>query len=170
MNINYSEQLKTVLESSRKEAVRHNNDIITPAHLLLVLSSDPQSQTAKLMNDISKNSLVSSLNRALDDSLFEVTQREQSEPTVSELVNRLIKLSVLEARMLKCDTIEPVHLLLALFHNSEVQAMDFIAPFRQEGISYERMYQQITRESGRPIMGADTTPDGDMDEDDDDYS
>ncbi len=170
MNINYSEQLKTVLEDSRKEAIRHNNDIITPAHLLLVLSRDSQSAAAKLMNDISKNSSISSLSRELDDSLFEVTLREQNEPAVSELVNRLIKLSVLEARMLKCDVIEPIHLLLALFHNSEVQAMDFITPFRQEGISYERMYQQITRESGRHIMGADTTPDGDMDEDDDEYN
>ena len=35
MEINFTEHLKSVLELSRKEAVRHNNNIITPEHLFL---------------------------------------------------------------------------------------------------------------------------------------
>lgn len=170
MNIKYSDQLKEVLELCHKEAVRHNNDCIMPAHVLLALTSDPNGQVTKIMENSAKTSSIDSLRHNLDDQLFEVTLREAQDPIVSELVNRLIKLSVLEARMLKNDTIEPIHLLLALFHNSEVQAMDFIIPFRQEGITYERMYQMITRQSDRPVMGADTTPDGDLDDEDDDYN
>ena len=170
MNIKYSDQLKEVLELCHKEAVRHNNDCIMPAHVLLALTSDPNGQVTKIMENSAKTSSIDSLRHNLDDQLFEVTQREAQDPIVSELVNRLIKLSVLEARMLKNDMIEPIHLLLALFHNSEVQAMDFIIPFRQEGITYERMYQMITRQSDRPVMGADTTPDGDLDDEDDDYN
>ncbi|MDE6153325.1 MAG: ATP-dependent Clp protease ATP-binding subunit, partial [Muribaculaceae bacterium] len=168
MNINYSEQLRNVLEESQRQAVRHNNDILTPAHLLLVLMSDPTGRAVELMNKVTRDVSVYPLYKELDDNLFEVTQREQREPAVSELVNRLIKLSVLEARMLKSDIVDVEHLLLALFHNSEVQSMDFMKPFRQSGITYENLYQLITKEAGMPQMGADTTPDGDVDDDDDD--
>jgi len=167
MNINYSEQLKNVLEESHRQAIRHNNDILSPAHLLLVLMSDSSGRAVELLNKVSKDSTVYPLYKELDDSLFEVTQREQREPAVSELVNRLVKLSVLEARMLRSDVVDVEHLLLALFHNSEVQAMDFMKPFRQSGITYENLYHVITQEAGMPRMGADTTPDGD--DDDDEY-
>ncbi len=168
MNINYSEQLRNVLEESRRQAIRHNNVLLTPAHLLLVLMSDASGHAVELMNKASKDGTVHSLYKELDDSLFEITQREPAEPAVSELVNRLVKLSVLEARMLKRDTVDVEHLLLAIFHNSEVQAMDFMKSFRQDGITYENLYRIITQEAGMPRMGADTTPDGDDEDEDDD--
>ncbi len=40
MEINFSNEVKTVLENSRKEAIRHNNSIITPEHLFLALLAD----------------------------------------------------------------------------------------------------------------------------------
>lgn len=170
MNINYSEKLKNVLEESRRQAIRHNNDILTPAHLLLVLLSDSTGRAVELMNKVTKNVSVYPLYKELDDNLFEVTQRVDNEPAVSELVNRLVKLSVLEARMLKSEIVDVEHLLLALFHNSEVQAMDFMKPFRQSGITYDNLYRLITQEAGMPLMGADTSSgDGDDDDDDDEY-
>ena len=168
MDINYSEQLRNVLEESRRQAVRHNNVLLTPAHLLLVLMSDASGHAVELMNKASKDGSILSLYKELDDNLYEVTQRESSEPAVSELVNRLVKLSVLEARMLKRDTVDVEHLLLAIFHNSEVQAMDFMKPFRQDGITYENLYRIITQEAGMPRLGADTTPDSE-DEDEEEY-
>ena len=40
MDINFTEQLKAVLELSRQEAVRHNNAIITPEHMFLAILGD----------------------------------------------------------------------------------------------------------------------------------
>ena len=40
MEINFSNELKSVLEKSRNEAVRHNNNVITPEHLFLALMGD----------------------------------------------------------------------------------------------------------------------------------
>ena len=44
MDINFTEQLKAVLELSRQEAVRHNNAIITPEHMFLAILGDTGSE------------------------------------------------------------------------------------------------------------------------------
>ncbi|MCM1449510.1 MAG: ATP-dependent Clp protease ATP-binding subunit [Clostridiales bacterium] len=167
MNINYTDNFKSILEESRQQALRHNNETLTPAHLMLAFLSKPDLRAVELIERLMQGTSVSMLQNSLDNDLFEIGQQVvDRDPVVSELVNRLLKLSVLEARMLKSDVVDSRHLLLALFHNSEVQNMAFMKPFRQNGITYEGLYQLMTQEAGIPQMGADTTPDDDDDDDD----
>ena len=85
---------------------------------------------------------------------------------VSDLANRIIKLSVLEARMLKTNVVDSEHLLLALFHNNEVQNLDIMAQFREVGVTYETLYKLLANVTDAPKMGASFSEDDD-DEDDD---
>lgn len=165
MDINYSEDLKKVFELSHSEAVRHNNEVLTPAHLMLAMTADTDSRVVSLMEKVANGVSVYQLHQQLDDSLYDSSSDLATAPSVSDLVNRLVKLSVLEARMLKSEIVDVEHLMLALFHNSEVQSMDFMKPFRQSGLSYESLYRLIADVSNAPRMGADTTPDGELDED-----
>ncbi|MDE6085609.1 MAG: AAA family ATPase, partial [Muribaculaceae bacterium] len=167
MDINYSDDLKRVFELSHAEAVRHNNDVLSPAHLMLAMTSDTDSRVVSLMEKVAKGASIYQLRQQLDDSLFDSASDLTAAPAVSDLVNRLVKLSVLEARMLKTETVDVEHLMLALFHNSEVQSMDFMKPFRQSGISYENLYRLIADVSNAPHMGADTTPEGEIDDEED---
>lgn len=170
MIINYSENLKKVLDMSHQQATRHNNEILTPAHLLLALTQDVNDKPYAMLVNVAGEDSAKRLVANLDDSLYEVSQQASDSPIVSDLVNRLVKLSVLEARMLRSDTVDTEHLLLAIFHNSEVQAMNFMDAFRHAGINYEALYKLVNKESGRTIMGADTTPgdEGLSEEDEDD--
>lgn len=172
MNINYSDQLKHILEQSRSEALKHNNTTLTPAHLMLALISDTDSRVVGFMERVSRGVSVCQLYKQLDDNLYDINRRD--DPTVdidvSDLVNRLIKLSVLEARMLKSDVVDTHHLLLALFHNSEVQAMDFMKPFRQSGISYENLYRLIAEAEGASQPSAGMATDGADDDEEDEES
>ena len=110
------------------------------------------------------------LQQRLDKYMFEAaidSQSPQDNPpsvSVSDIANRLIKLSVLEARTLKSDTVDVEHLLLAIFHNPETQSMDFMSPFLQAGVTYETIYSQLT---GKP-SGAESAYTGSDDDDDDD--
>lgn len=160
MDINFTEQLKTVLELSRQEAVRHNNDIINPEHLFLAILGDPGSKVFSLLEKISRNVSVYQLRQQLDDSLFDTSAgRIGGEVTASDLCNRLIKLSVLEARMLKSDSVDSIHLLLAILHNPEVQRMNFIVPFRQAGIDYPSLLALLQNKADAPRAGAGFTDD-----------
>ncbi|MDE7119022.1 MAG: ATP-dependent Clp protease ATP-binding subunit, partial [Muribaculaceae bacterium] len=165
MEINFSNELKSVLEKSRQEAVRHNNSIITPEHLLLALLGYPGSRGFSLLEKVSRNVSVFQLRQQLDDSLYDSAGPVQAEVTVSDLSNRLVKLSVLEARMLRSDVVDTEHLMLAILHNPEIQRMPFIVPFRQAGIDYASLLGLLSNVKGEPKAGAAFSEDED-DEDD----
>lgn len=167
MDINFSNELKITLENSRKEAVRHNNSVVQPSHLLLALIQDPSSRIGRLLERVARKASVYELQQQLDNKLFDEALDGVHELSVSDLANRLVKLSVLEARMLKSDTVDVEHLLMAIFHNSEVRDMDFIAPFIEAGISYESLYAALNNTAGTPQAGPGYSED-DTEEDDDD--
>jgi len=165
MDINFTEQLKTVLELSRQEAVRHNSGTITPEHLFLAILGDTGSKVFSLLEKISRNVSVYQLRQQLDDSLFDTTSGHvNGDVAASDLCNRLIKLSVLEARMLKSDSVDSIHLLLAILHNPEVQRMNFIVPFRQAGIDYPSLLALLQNKADAPRAGAGFTDDEEEDE------
>ena len=168
MEINFTEHLKSVLELSRKEAVRHNNNIITPEHLFLAALGDTGSPIFSLLEKITRNMSVFQLRQQLDDALYDNTASTLvGDVVASDLCNRLIKLSVLEARMLKSDAVDTVHLLLAILHNPEVQRMDFIAPFRKAGIDYNSLLNLLQGRKESPTAGAGFTDDDEEDEEND---
>ncbi len=166
MEINFSNEVKLVLENSRKEAIRHNNSIITPEHLFLALLADTGSRVFSLLERASRDVSVYQLRTQLDDSLYDATAPLGGEVVASDLSNRLVKLSVLEARMLKSETVDTEHLLLALLHNPEIQHMDFIVPFRQAGIDYQSVLRLISNVKDTPQAGFGATDEDDEDEDD----
>lgn len=166
MDINFTEQLKNVLELSRREAVRHNSNIINPEHLFLAVLGDTGSQVFSLMEKIARNVSVYQLRQELDNSLFDTTASLYSgDVTASDLSNRLIKLSVLEARMLKSDAVDAIHLALAILHNPEVQRMPFIAPFRQAGIDYPSLLGLLQNKADKPGLTASYADEDEEDED-----
>lgn len=165
MDINFSNEVKQVLENSRREAVRHNNSIITPEHLLLAMLADSGSRVFALLERVSRGSSMVTLRQQLDDSLYDTSAPLGGEIVASDLSNRLVKLSVLEARMLKSATVDTEHLLLALLHNPEIQHMEFIVPFRQAGVDYQSVLRLISNVKDSPTSGYGSTEE---EEDDDD--
>lgn len=162
MDIRFTKEVANLLDKSRLEAIRHNNSAIRPEHLLLAIMLDMNSDAFKLIEHAAKDVSAYELQQQLDNSLYDVDGHTDSAPAVSDLTNRILKLSALEARMLKQNAVAPVHLLLALFHNSEVLAMDFIKPFVRAGIDYSGLYRLA---AGMPTAGA-SYDDAEADEED----
>lgn len=174
MDINFSNELKEVLSQSHQEAIRHNNRVITPAHLLLALLSASDDRPFKLIERASSaDTSAYELKQALDTRLFESsldsgndTPVTPAEVSVSDVTSRILKLSALESRMLKSGVVLPEHLLLAIFHNSETQESDFMKQFHKAGVNYQTLVRQLndsTPESAMPQSSF-----GDDDDDDDD--
>ena len=104
---------------------------------------------------------------SFDDSLYDTSAPLGGEIVASDLSNRLVKLSVLEARMLKSETVDTEHLLLALLHNPEIQHMEFIVPFRQAGIDYQSVLKLLSNVKDIPQSGFGATDEEEDDEDED---
>lgn len=164
MDTNYSEELKLVLNRSRREAMRLYNRVITPGHLLLAIMTDTHGKGAVLLEKIADSIALYELRVKLSEALASNRQPE-GEITVSDLANRIIKLSVLEARMLKKNVVDVEHLLLAIFHNSEVQALDMMKPFHDAGITYDALYRVVSNRADEPESSYDG-PEDDLDDED----
>ena len=117
MDNNFSSDIQRLLERSKKEALRHNNSSISPAHLLAAMLSDIESAPSRLIEKASSSASAYELKQQLDEYLFNESTGPIKELSVSDLTNRIVKLRVLQARLLKTQPVDTVHILLALFHN-----------------------------------------------------
>ena len=167
MDANFTQDYKNVLEYSKNIAIQHNNEIINPEHLLLALISDFNGKPFFLLEKASTNGVSAyELQQDLDKILYQNKQSlNGSECVVSDLSNKIIKLSVLEARMLKSEIVDTEHLLLAIFHNSEVVKMPFMSLFINAGVTYDSLYKHLSNKPDSAHMGNSFTDDEYLDED-----
>lgn len=165
MELKFTPEYKNILERSRDEAIRHNSQEIEPIHLFLALTSDSSSKSYRLIESASTNYSISQLRNEIDSVAHCNSNLTEENIITSPLAERIIKLSTLEARMLKSEYVDAEHLLLALFHNSETQNMDFLKTFINIGINYDSLYNCLKKEAELPTMGAGFS-DEDFEEDD----
>ena len=172
MDTVYSQKFKEMINDSPKQAARHNSKYVMPEHLLLSLLSDMEGEPARLIDRAAKGASAYELRENLDKALFNAATEAGYQGTVgisdvslSDLTGRIIKLSVLEARMLKSNEVDATHLLLAIFHNSDAQNSEFMTAFHRAGITYEAIYRLLAAESDLATpMNADFTEDDDEDD------
>lgn len=176
MNINFKPALREALNNSSREVLQHNGSIVHPPHLLMSLLRDPAGQGFKLVERLASGTSAYSLAQTLDEYLYDnssvLDTDMEGRPVgvdatgavkMSDSAYRLVRLAVLEARMLQSEDIDVEHLLLAIFHNSEKSGADFLAPFISAGVSYRSLCRALS--DGRHDAAAASAP---FDEDDDD--
>ncbi|MDE6452752.1 MAG: ATP-dependent Clp protease ATP-binding subunit [Muribaculaceae bacterium] len=171
MENKFSSEIQRILDESRKQAMSHGSSTIRPSHVLMAMLSDASGRPARTIAEVADADLAT-LCRRLDEHLYEEAAddggRSAGNLTVAEITNRIIKLSMLEARMLKDTQIEPVHVMLALFHNYDVRKMEFMKPFLDAGATYDKIFAAVAQAGGRaPHAGAGYMGDADEDPDSD---
>lgn len=158
----FSKETTDILDSCSEVAARHNSGAIAPEHLLLAILQAPTGAPLSLIDKVAVGTSAYSLQQELDLMLFEQNigqTPQEGELGVSEIVNRIIKLSVLEARLLKSKIVEPEHLLLSLFHNPEIKNMDFMRPFTRANVTYNTLLSSINPDILTPMSGDNFTDD-----------
>lgn len=171
MNLNFTKELNEILNGSSKVAAMHNARVIRPEHLLLSMMNAPSGKILAIVDRVAASSSAYELAQSLDRDLFEMGISEgkalnaesAAEMSVSSEVNRIIKLSVLEARKLRNDTVDVEHLLLAIFHNIDNRLVKLLDPFLKAGVTYDTLLGELDSETGTPAMGTDYSDDEDDD-------
>ena len=157
MDTVYTRNFKEIISDSPRQAARHNSRYVMPEHMLLSLLTDVEGEPARLVDRAAKGASAYELRENLDKALFNAATDAAYQGTVglnevslSDLTGRIIKLSVLEARMLKSNEVDATHLLLAIFHNSDAQNSEFMDAFKRAGISYESLYRIVAADANIP--------------------
>ena len=136
MNKQYSQKLSDILVYSREEAGRLRCDYIGPEHLLLALLRDGNNMAVDLLAKLHANlhTIKSEIENDIErgNTYNEIAQSLD----LNSLANKIMRLTLLEARMLKKSPADVEHLLLAILKENHNMAADVLS--RNE-VSYDKV-------------------------------
>lgn len=141
--INFSPELKSMLNRCPAVALKLNSPLILPEHMLLLLLEDKQSKAVTCIDSLSDTPseiLCSRLAHSLQES---APQEAPTTVYIGSNAERALNLSALEARALKSAIVYPEHLLLAIFHSAELQKESFINIFHEAKVDYSSLSQAL---------------------------
>jgi ATP-dependent Clp protease ATP-binding subunit ClpC len=162
MNNQFSQKVSEVIILSKEEAGRLRSRYIQPEHLLLGLLREGSGKAIDILSML-KTDLVrlkSEIERATTEKNPSTEMMSADDLSLSTDSSRILKIAVLESRLLKSQVADTEHLLLALLRDRRNIAADVLG--RTAGVSYESVREQLSPQiGGTPSMGF-------SDDDDDD--
>jgi ATP-dependent Clp protease ATP-binding subunit ClpC len=136
MNRRFSPKVKQVISRSRDEALRLGHDYIGTEHLLLGIMKEPASLAVRVLDSLDVDTVE--LQRSIEET---VQSRPHTKTTVNlgnlplnKQAEKVLKVTFLEAKMLKNEEISPEHVLLSILKHSDNIASRILQQF---DIDYE---------------------------------
>ncbi len=130
MDNNFSAQVKEIISFSREEALRLGNDFIGTEHLVLGLIRDGENTAVTILKkcNVDLGELRKEIELAIKDKSGKNIANINSLPLTRQ-AERVIRVTVLEAKALKCNTVETEHLMLSILKNKENIATQILNQF-----------------------------------------
>ena len=167
MKNNYTKRLFDVLQYSREEAVRLQSNFIGPEHLMLGILRDGDGKAFNMLTDLNAN--LSLIKRKIEQNIKNISDDgyDNEEIAVTKETERVLRMSMLEARLFKENETGTDHLLLALLKDDNNIAAHIL---NEENIDYKVIYNTLI--NGTEMKSFDEEfeelRDGFTDDDDDD--
>ncbi|MBW7891540.1 MAG: ATP-dependent Clp protease ATP-binding subunit [Chitinophagaceae bacterium] len=130
MDNNFSTQVKEIISFSREEALRLGNDFIGTEHLLLGLIREGENLAVKILKNLNVDlyELRKEVELAIKDKTGKNIANINSLPLTKQ-AEKVIRVTVLEAKALKSPTVETEHLMLSILKNKENIATQILNQF-----------------------------------------
>src|SRR6195952_2185923 len=130
MDNNFSAQVKEIISYSREEALRLGNDFIGTEHLVLGLIRDGENTAIKILKSLNVDlyELRKEIELAVKDKTGKNIANINSLPLTKQ-AEKVIRITVLEAKALKSSLVESEHLMLSILKNKENIATQILGQF-----------------------------------------
>jgi len=127
MEAKFSPKVKEVISYSREEALRLNHDHIGIEHLLLGLVREGEGLAIKVLKslDVDIVLLRKKIEDAIRDKISTIPINSASLPLTKQ-AEKVLRITVIEAKQMKSDTISTEHLMLSILKNPENIATQLI--------------------------------------------
>jgi len=167
MEYRLSDKLNAIISLSKEEAERLMHAEVTSNHLLLGMLRDGQNKAVKLLSDMGVD--LSELRMRLETDRIPQDAAADKIPiekiALSVTVTRLLKISMLEARLQKKEEVDAEHLLLAIARDRTSSAANILA---QYDVDYRSLLARLNGTETEIQMGMGL--DSDDDEEDEEFS
>ncbi len=130
MDNNFSAQVKEIISYSREEALRLGNDFIGTEHLVLGLIRDGENTAIKILKSLNVDlyELRKEIEVAVKDKTGKNIANINSLPLTKQ-AEKVIRITVLEAKAHKSTLVESEHLMLSILKNKENIATQILNQF-----------------------------------------
>jgi ATP-dependent Clp protease ATP-binding subunit ClpC len=130
MEAKFSPEVKEVISNSREEALRLSHDTIGVEHLLLGIIRENESTALKILKslDVDPVSLRKAIENAVGERSTKRVHNAGSLPLTKQ-AEKVLKITVLEAKVLKTDIIGTEHLMLSILKNTDNIATTILGNF-----------------------------------------
>lgn len=130
MDNNFSTQVKEIISYSREEALRLGNDFIGTEHLVLGLIRDGENTAMKILKALNVDlyELRKEIELAVKDKTGKNIANINSLPLTKQ-AEKVIRITVLEAKTNKSPMVESEHLMLSILKNKENIATQILNQF-----------------------------------------
>jgi len=139
MEANFSNRVNEVIRLSREEALRLGHDYIGTEHLLLGIIREGEGIAVKIIKNLGVD--LYQLKKVIEDSV----RSGGSTMTIGNIpltkqAEKVLKITLLEARLYKSDVIGTEHLLLSLLRDEENIAAQILS---QYSVSYDSARREL---------------------------
>ena len=151
MNNQFSQRVSDIITYSKEEANRLRNRYIGPEHLLLGMLRDGSGKAIEILMKLDidlkrvKKRIESFLKDAEDDTLL-----PDADIPLSPMTAKILKMCILEARLLKSTTADAEHVLLAILKDGDNLAATVL---EENQVNYQSVFEQLSMKPTNPNAG-----------------
>ena len=165
MEYRLSDKLNAILSLSKEEAERLLQPEVTAEHILLGMIRDGSNKAVELLSGMGVD--LSDLRLRLEATQTAADANADKVPiekiALSVAVTRLLKISMLEARLQKKEEVDAEHLLLAILRDRSNSTADILSSYN---VDYRSLLDHLNGGPAEIQMGMGLTDSDDEDEDD----
>jgi ATP-dependent Clp protease ATP-binding subunit ClpC len=147
-NKRFSPKVKQVISRSRDAAIRLGHDFIGTEHLLLGIMAEQDSLALKVLDSLDVN--PSELQQNVEESVQRIpsgqTALNVGNLPLNKQAEKVLKVTFLEAKMLKSDEISPEHLLLSILKHKDNPASKILNQFDVDYDIYKAELEYVRQE------------------------
>lgn len=166
MDAKFSPKVKEVISYSREEALRLGHDHIGTEHLLLGLIREGGGLAIRVLQSLEVNMVL--LRKSVEEAIREKSPRQTVNAgslPLTKQAEKVLKITVLEAKVLKSDTIGTEHLLLSILKNKDNIATQILGQFDVDYESFRQELDYVRQEMGQDLPTNSAEDEGFEDED-----
>ncbi len=163
MNLNYSQKVSQIIQYSKEEALRLNCDYIGPEHIMLGIIRDGQNRAVDMLRDRCHVN-IPMLKKVIEHNLQHDNglpfRYVNSDVTLNDKSTGVLRLCILESRLMRSQTADVEHLLLAILKQKDNLPARILT---DNNVRYDELFTYFSQPATAPK--ADVSFDEDEDED-----
>ena len=163
MNNQFTQRVSDVIQFSKEEANRLRNKSIQPEHLLLGLIREGEGKAVRILQSLYVN--LQKIKQTLEDELrlqADMSDTYSEDITFDSQASRILKMSILEARVLKSPATDTEHMLLAIMKENQNKASQIL---QENEVTYQKIWDKLVPKT-EPQSGLDFGEEEEDEEDD----